>query len=141
MSSGRTHPSAVVTHWLQNCKLTKLGHGRRLRCAFASPNPSAVVANSCTHRRRDSTKQFRRRRRRCVLGLRLADQTVGHLRLEVVEHDDISPGVSSLACLARTATLYFDLQRKPARLPRISHRLRDKTTVAIGFAKIRSFDG
>ena len=40
----------------------KLGHGRRLRCAFASPNPSAVVANSCTHRRRrrDETKQFRR---------------------------------------------------------------------------------
>jgi len=38
----------------------ELGHGRRLRCAFASPNPSAVVANSCTHRRRDATKQFRR---------------------------------------------------------------------------------
>ena len=37
----------------------ELGHGRRLRCAFASPNPSAVVANSCTHRRRDATKQFR----------------------------------------------------------------------------------
>jgi len=39
----------------------KLGHGRRLRCAFASPNPSAVVVNSCTHRRRrrDATKQFR----------------------------------------------------------------------------------
>ena len=53
-----TYPSAVVTRWLQNCKL---GHGRRLRCAFASPNPSAVVANSCTHRRRqrDATKQFR----------------------------------------------------------------------------------
>ena len=32
-----------------------------LRCAFASPNPSAVVANSCTHRRRrrDETRQFR----------------------------------------------------------------------------------
>ena len=43
-------------HWLQNCKLS---HGRRLRCAFASPNPSAVIANSCTHRRRDATKQFR----------------------------------------------------------------------------------
>ena len=53
-----TYPSAVVTRWLQNCKL---GHGRRLRCAFASPNPSAVVANSCTHRRcrRDETRQFR----------------------------------------------------------------------------------
>ena len=40
----------------------ELGNGRRLRCAFASPNPSAVVANSCTHRRRrrDATKQFRR---------------------------------------------------------------------------------
>ena len=37
----------------------ELGHGRRLRCAFASPNPSAVVANSCTHRRRDETQQFR----------------------------------------------------------------------------------
>ena len=38
----------------------ELGHGRRLRYAFASPNPSAVVANSCTHRRRrrDATKQF-----------------------------------------------------------------------------------
>ena len=38
----------------------KLGHSRRLRCAFASPNPLAVVANSCTHcrRRRDATKQF-----------------------------------------------------------------------------------
>ena len=46
----------LLCHWLQNCKL---GHGRRLRCAFASPNPSAVVANSCTHRRRDATKQFR----------------------------------------------------------------------------------
>ena len=47
-----------MTHWLQYCKL---GHGRRLRCAFASPNPSSVVANSCTHtrRRRDATKQFR----------------------------------------------------------------------------------
>ena len=38
----------------------ELGHGRRLRCAFVSPNPSAVVVNSCTHRRRDATKQFRR---------------------------------------------------------------------------------
>jgi len=38
----------------------ELGHGRRLCCAFASPNPSAVVANSCTHRRRDATKEFRR---------------------------------------------------------------------------------
>jgi len=47
----------LLCHWLQNnCKL---GHGRRLRCAFASPNPSAVAANSCTHRRRDATKQFR----------------------------------------------------------------------------------
>ena len=46
----------LLCHWLQNCKL---GHGRRLRCAFASPNPSAVVANSCTHRRRDETRQFR----------------------------------------------------------------------------------
>ena len=48
----------LLCHWLQNCKL---GHGRRLRCAFASPNASAVVANSCTHRRRrrDATKQFR----------------------------------------------------------------------------------
>jgi len=26
---------------------------------FASPNPSAVVSNSCTHRRRGATKQFR----------------------------------------------------------------------------------
>jgi len=33
----------------------ELGHGRRLRCAFASPNPSAVVANLC-----DATEQFRR---------------------------------------------------------------------------------
>jgi len=57
----------LLCHWLQNCKL---GHGRRLRCAFASPNPSAVVANSCTHhrRRRDKTVSSRRRRR-CVLGL------------------------------------------------------------------------
>jgi len=46
----------LLCHWLQNCKL---GHGRRLRCAFASPNPSAFVANSCTHRRRDETRQFR----------------------------------------------------------------------------------
>ena len=48
----------LLCHWLQNCKL---GHGRRLRCAFASPNLSAVVANSCTHRRcrRDETRQFR----------------------------------------------------------------------------------
>ena len=48
----------LLCHGLQNCKL---GHGRRLRCAFASPNPSAVVANSCTHRRRwrDETRQFR----------------------------------------------------------------------------------
>ena len=28
----KTHPSAVVTHRLQYCKL---GHGRRLRCALA----------------------------------------------------------------------------------------------------------
>ena len=36
------------------------GHGRRLRCAFESSNPSAVVANSCTHRRRrrDATNSF-----------------------------------------------------------------------------------
>jgi len=51
----------LLCHWLQNCKL---GHGRRLRCAFASPNPSAVVANSCTcspthrRRRRDATNSF-----------------------------------------------------------------------------------
>ena len=53
------HTRRQSTHWLQYCKL---GHGRRLRCAFASPNPSAVVANSCAHlrRRRDVTKQFRR---------------------------------------------------------------------------------
>jgi len=50
VSSVWTHPSAVVKD-----------HGRRLRCAFASTNPSALVANSCTHRRRrrDATKQFR----------------------------------------------------------------------------------
>ena len=53
----------LLCHWLQNCKL---GHSRRLRCAFASPNPSAVIANSCTHRRRDKTVSSRRR---CVLGL------------------------------------------------------------------------
>jgi len=73
------HSCYVISHlklvchwlsiWLQNCKL---GHGRRLRCAFASPNPSAVVANSCTHApptptRRDKTVSSRRRRR-CVLG-------------------------------------------------------------------------
>ena len=46
----------LLCHWLQNCKL---GHGRRLRCAFALPNPSAVVTNSCTQRRRDATTQFR----------------------------------------------------------------------------------
>ena len=48
----------LLCHWLQNCKL---GRRRRLRCAFASPNPSAVVANSCTHRRRrrGTTNQFR----------------------------------------------------------------------------------
>jgi len=54
----------------------ELGHGRRLRCVFASPNPSAVVANSCTHRRRrrEATKHAvsSRRRRRCVLGFRWA---------------------------------------------------------------------
>jgi len=50
----------LLCHWLQNCKL---GHGRRLRCASALPNPSAVVANSCTHRqrRRDKTVSSRRR--------------------------------------------------------------------------------
>jgi len=50
----------LLCHWLQNCKP---GHGRRLHCAFASPNPSAVVANSCTHRRhrRDKTVSSRRR--------------------------------------------------------------------------------
>ena len=37
----------------QNCKLAPDG------CVVRS-NPSAVVANSCTHRRRDATKQFRR---------------------------------------------------------------------------------
>jgi len=36
----------------QNCKLAADG------CVVRS-NPSAVVANSCTHRRRDATKQFR----------------------------------------------------------------------------------
>jgi len=58
----------LLCHWLQNCKL---GHGRRLRCAFASPNPSAVIANSCTHRRcrRDKTVSSRQHRR-CVLGFR-----------------------------------------------------------------------
>ena len=59
----------LLCHWLQNCKL---GHGRRLRCAFALPNPSAVVANSCTHRRRRRDKTVLSRRRRwCVLGLSL----------------------------------------------------------------------
>jgi len=62
----------LLCHWLQNCKL---GHGRRLRCAFASPNPSTVVADSCTHRRRrrDETRHSTvrsRRRRQCVLGFR-----------------------------------------------------------------------
>ena len=66
----------LLCHWLQYCKL---GHGRRLRCAFASRNPSAVVANSCTHRRpptptrRDKTVSSRRRRR-CVLGLKQTRQ-------------------------------------------------------------------
>jgi len=50
------HHVVLLCHWLQNCKL---GHGGRLRCAFALLNPSAVVANSCTHRRRNATKQFR----------------------------------------------------------------------------------
>jgi len=49
VSSVWTHPSAV-THWLQNCKLAADG------CVVRS-NPSAVVANSCTHRQRDATRQ------------------------------------------------------------------------------------
>jgi len=59
------HAASYVTPYPTSMPLAaeccKLGHGRRLRCAFASPNPSAVVANSCTHRRRrrDATKQFR----------------------------------------------------------------------------------
>ena len=85
VSSVWTHPSAVVTHWLQNCKL---GHGRRLRCAFASPNPSAVVANSCTHRRRDATRRDKtvssRQHRRCVLGFSFRHRNIWLWRFQSV---------------------------------------------------------
>jgi len=61
VSSVWTHPSAVVTHWLQNCKLAADG-------CFVRSNPSAVAENSCTHRRRRRDKTVSSRRR-CVLGL------------------------------------------------------------------------
>ena len=69
----------LLCHWLQNCKL---GHDRRLRCAFAI----ACIAESVGSRRefmytpptptrRDKTVSSRRRRR-CVLGLTLTYPTL-----------------------------------------------------------------
>jgi len=47
----------LLCHWLQNCNWVT-ADGCVVR-SHASPNPSAVVANSCTHRRRrrDATRQ------------------------------------------------------------------------------------
>ena len=93
----------------------ELCHGRWLRCAFASPNPSAVVANSCTHRRRrrDETRQFRLVGVGCVywaLGQSVVSTSFGPTVAEIDCSDDavvssslvsgVSAAVHRLSCCA-----------------------------------------